>query len=146
MIEDTRLNMKYCPICRKLLEKSQNKYCSNLCQSRYVYEKYINDWLIGCKNGSRGINTKNISQHLKHYLIEKNGEKCCICGWNETNPTTGRIPLEIDHINGNAEDNSEVNIRIICPNCHSLSPNFRNLNKGRGRTWRKNKYRKENNN
>jgi hypothetical protein len=135
--------MKICPVCGVLLKKSQYKYCSNLCQSKDRYHKYIEGWKIGSESGSRGINTKCISRHIKHFLIDKYGEKCSLCGWDEINHTTGNVPLEIDHINGNAEDNREENIRIICPNCHSLSHNYRNLNKGRGRIWRKNKYLKQ---
>jgi 5-methylcytosine-specific restriction endonuclease McrA len=69
-------------------------------------------------------------------LTELYGEKCFLCGWKQKNLITGKVPLEIDHVNGNADDNVEWNLRLICPNCHSLSPNFRNLNKGRGRSWR----------
>jgi ssDNA-binding Zn-finger/Zn-ribbon topoisomerase 1 len=29
------------------------------------------------------------------------------------------IVLEIDHIDGNSENNSPENLRFICPNCHS---------------------------
>jgi Zn finger protein HypA/HybF involved in hydrogenase expression len=86
--------------------------------------------------GDRGIVAKNISSYIKRYLIEKYGEKCSTCGWCQRNLVTKKVPLEIDHINGNADDNSEKNLRLICPNCHSLSENFRNLNKGRGRSWR----------
>jgi Zn finger protein HypA/HybF involved in hydrogenase expression len=67
---------------------------------------------------------------------------CSLCGWNKVHSITKRIPLEIDHIDGNAENNSEENLRLICPNCHSLTPHFRNLNKGKGRKWRTNKYKK----
>jgi hypothetical protein len=39
------------------------------------------------------------------------------------------IPLELDHINGNPEDNSLCNLRLLCPNCHALTPNYRGKNK-----------------
>ena len=43
----------------------------------------------------------------------------------------GRIPLELDHINGDRHDNRIKNLRILCPNCHSLQPTHRgrNMNK-----------------
>jgi ssDNA-binding Zn-finger/Zn-ribbon topoisomerase 1 len=74
--------------------------------------------------------------------MEKFGERCTICGWSKKNLATGKVPLEIDHIDGNSDNNTEANLRLICPNCHSLSPNFRNLNKGKGRSWRTAKYLK----
>lgn len=58
------------------------------------------------------------------------------CGWNQRHSITHRIPLEIDHIDGNANNNNEDNLRLLCPNCHSLTPHFRNLNRGHGRAWR----------
>jgi len=93
-------------------------------------------------SGSRGILAKNISEHIRRYLNEKYGEKCFLCSWNTKHSITKRVPLEIDHINGDSENNNESNLRLICPNCHSLSSNFRNLNKGKGRAWRTAKYLK----
>lgn len=53
--------------------------------------------------------------------------KCERCGWCERAPD-GRIPVELDHINGDKNDNRLENLRILCPNCHSLQPTHRGLN------------------
>jgi hypothetical protein len=56
--------------------------------------------------------------------------KCELCGWCERAPD-GRIPVELDHINGDKNDNRLENLRILCPNCHSLQPTHRGLNQRR---------------
>lgn len=56
--------------------------------------------------------------------------RCELCGWAEKAPD-GRIPLELDHINGRRDDNRLENLRILCPNCHSLQPTHRGLNQRR---------------
>jgi HNH endonuclease len=35
------------------------------------------------------------------------------------------IPLELDHINGDNQDNRLENLRLLCPNCHALTPTYR---------------------
>ena len=134
--------MSFCIECKKLRKRYTSKYCSNRCQVDYQYNQYILAWQKGKKNGNRGINAKNISRHLLRFLIEKYGEECSQCGWNQKSSHTNRVPLEIDHIDGNSDNNFENNLRLLCPNCHALTPSFRNLNKGKGRSWR-NKYSKE---
>ena len=130
-------DLRKCIRCNKILvTRDQIKYCSNKCQMTGTYNKSIADWKRGVKNGSIGIQTRIISSYLRRYLFEKYKEKCSMCGWCERNETSGKIPLEVDHIDGNAENNSEKNLRLICPNCHSLTAHFRNLNKGQGRAWR----------
>jgi 5-methylcytosine-specific restriction endonuclease McrA len=53
--------------------------------------------------------------------------KCELCGWKQQS-IDGRIPVELDHVNGNSKDNRLKNLRILCPNCHSLQPTHRGLN------------------
>jgi hypothetical protein len=41
------------------------------------------------------------------------------------------IPLELDHVNGDRRDNRLGNLRLLCPNCHALTPTYRGRNIGR---------------
>ena len=43
----------------------------------------------------------------------------------------------MEHIDGNSENNNIENLELLCPNCHSLTPTFGALNKGKGRKNRK---------
>jgi HNH endonuclease len=38
------------------------------------------------------------------------------------------IPLELDHIDGDRENNLIENLRLICPNCHAQTVNYRGRN------------------
>lgn len=55
-------------------------------------------------------------------------ERCEECGWAKRS-VDGRIPLELDHKNGDCRDNRLENLRVLCPNCHSLKPTHRGRNK-----------------
>ncbi|PIP27394.1 MAG: hypothetical protein COX30_02150 [Candidatus Moranbacteria bacterium CG23_combo_of_CG06-09_8_20_14_all_39_10] len=52
---------------------------------------------------------------------------CEECGWHKET-AEGRLPLELDHINGDSKDNRLENLRVLCPNCHSLKPTHRGRN------------------
>lgn len=54
--------------------------------------------------------------------------ECEECGWSKMS-SDGRVPVELDHINGDRWDNRLENLRILCPNCHSLKPTHRGRNK-----------------
>jgi hypothetical protein len=63
------------------------------------------------------------------YVAGLKEPKCELCGW-ATRSIDGRVPVELDHINGDKKDNRLVNLRILCPNCHSLQTTHRGKNKG----------------
>lgn len=123
-----------CPVCGKEPARSFYKYCSNACQLEYQYLARIELWKKGEKSGLSSIGL--VSSYVKTYLRKKYGNKCCLCGWSQTNSTTGIVPLVADHIDGNWRNNVEENLRLVCPNCDSLSPTFAALNKGKGRPMR----------
>ena len=117
-----------CLNCNK--EIKIGKYCSNKCQgelkSRIVVENWLNGKDKGYKAGFR------IKTAVRNYILEKYNFQCSECGWDKINPVTGNSPLEIDHIDGNCENCKEDNLRVLCPNCHSLTPTWKALNKGNG--------------
>lgn len=66
---------------------------------------------------------------IKKYLINQKLKewKCEICNiekWNEK-----EIILELDHIDGNRNNNYLSNLRLICPNCHSQTDTWKKKNK-----------------
>lgn len=56
-------------------------------------------------------------------------QKCEHCGLSEWMGSP--IPLELDHIDGDHYNNELSNLRILCPNCHALTPTHSGRNKGK---------------
>ena len=123
---------KYCDMskckCCQVQIPDDRKFCSNKCQaaetSRSTLELWLNKKLVGHKG-----KVMNIKDFVRKYLLEKAGHKCCKCGWDKPHPISGTPPLEINHIDGDATNTWEDNLEVLCPNCHALTPNFKNRNK-----------------
>ena len=122
-----------CLNCNEIISE-ERKFCSNYCQKQYEYTLYISRWKEGIETGMKG--KYQISNYIRRYLYTKYDSRCAICGWNEINPYTGIVPLEIEHIDGNYLNNSEENLILLCPNCHSLTATYKGANKN-GRKERK---------
>lgn len=128
------VNIK-CLCCGKILYRKDNKYCSQKCQLDYQYYQWVQKWKNGEETGLRG--DYGISNYLRRYIMEKYNYRCSKCGWGEINPYTQKIPLEIEHVDGNYLNNKEDNLIALCPNCHSLTATYKGANKGYGRKIRK---------
>jgi len=68
---------------------------------------------------------KRVKQ-LKKHLLFKRGHKCEACGTVEW--MTQPVPLEVDHVDGDRTNNDESNLKLLCCNCHALTPTWRGRN------------------
>jgi len=66
---------------------------------------------------------------LKIRLLKSNMlvNQCAVCGINDWNGKS--INLELDHIDGNRQNHTLRNLRLLCPNCHSQTDTYRAKNK-----------------
>lgn len=126
--------VRYCVICNRILSNRARVVCSKICEYDKKYKNYISKWLSGEISGG---NWFGVSGYVKEWLKRTYGESCVLCKWNKTHKITGLIPLHVDHINGNPDDHKPKNLRLLCPNCHSLTPTYGGLNFGNGRKERR---------
>lgn len=67
-------------------------------------------------NGSAYINSHALKLKLFDLgLKEKKCEECNGVDWMGE-----EIPFELDHVDGNHQNNKLINLRILCPNCHAI--------------------------
>ena len=54
------------------------------------------------------------------------------------------LVFDMDHIDGNSDNNLRENVRAVCPNCHSQTPTFKakNVRNGIKSTRRLERYKK----
>lgn len=128
-----------CKICGNETSTPNNIFCSTNCHNKYKYQEYIKKWKNCEADGL--YKDGSLSKYIKKYIFEKYDNKCSKCGWGIKNEYTGNVPLEIEHIDGNSENNKEENLTLLCPNCHSLTKTYKGANKGNGRYNRRKKYK-----
>jgi 5-methylcytosine-specific restriction endonuclease McrA len=129
-------NCKNCGKSFDLLDKKKAKYmqgriyCSLKCQHEDQYKQNISDWLSKKITGKKSDGRP--SDFVRRYLLEETNYKCSECGWSKPNPVNGIIYLEVDHIDGSRENGYRENLRVLCPNCHTLTDTYKTLNKNMG--------------
>lgn len=67
----------------------------------------------------------------KQFLILERGHRCEGCNldqWQEE-----PIPLELEHIDGDNKNNVKSNLKLLCCNCHALTPTWRGRNVNTGK-------------
>ena len=123
------MNTYNCLHCNKECKKGyskKNKFCSNACQGKY---KWVCETVPRIERGECSEDPT-----LAKYLIEQHGKRCKGCGtgdmWNGM-PLT----LQVDHIDGNSDNNQVINLRLLCPNCHTQTETYGS--KGLGNRYRK---------
>ena len=93
--------------------QSGGTFCSNTCQGELtVKQKFV------C--GSK------FSNAMRRYLLKSRGLQCesSTChapyGYVDTNPKA----FQIDHVNGDREDNRHQNLKVLCAICHCKTPTW----------------------
>lgn len=128
---------KICPTCHENFPaKKYNKttFCSVKCSniSRKKHQPKVkrtrDEYLLVIHAQLKDIPFESFGwEGRRKRVIEQQESKCNKC---KNNTWMGRpLPLEVDHINGDREDNCRENLEALCPNCHSLTPTWKGRNK-----------------
>lgn len=120
------------------------RFCSDPCRRQrsreaasrkndQLYRDFIRRWLAGEAVRTFKGGAGQISSHIRRYLFEKHDSRCTECGWSKEHSVTKKVPLTVEHKDGDWQNNQPSNLTLLCPNCHALTPTYCGLNRGNGR-------------
>lgn len=127
----------HCKNCNSLHVSKPYKlkeFCNSSCQQEFSYKRRIQDWKSGIP-----LETIDTPEWIKRYILEKQNNKCANCFILEWDNKP--IVLELEHKDGNSENNLEDNLCCLCPNCHSQTSTYKSKNIGKGRHSRRERYK-----
>lgn len=136
-IKDRIYTCKNCKSDFKFKGYSRNHiFCSINCNKEYrvkkAKEKHLERFELWIKGKS--LDVQKTRPMVRQFVSELRGYKCECCGISEWNGKP--LTLWLDHIDGDASNDSPNNVRLMCPNCDSQSDTFGAKNYGRGRKSR----------
>lgn len=82
---------------------------------RLKERRSIDDYLV--LNGPLISSSKLRRRLIKTGLKPNHCEECGLSEWHGK-----KLPLQLEHCDGNRRNNIISNLKILCPNCHSLTP------------------------
>lgn len=141
-----------CGVTFRVKRSSRNKFCSRKCSQRDVGErlkKFRTCKKCGClyhRLDGTSTRCQACKIHVipvldrewsllrsdgsrKQHLIRDHGSKCMMCGISQW--LGGPAPIQLDHIDGNADNNLRENLRLLCAMCHALTPTYNGRNVGK---------------
>ena len=137
MIEESQKHSKSNMEAARWLKVSYNTY-KKWAKYYNLFDQHLNQSGFGVKKGwaTYKINLEDIFNGTRkcNYtlpMLKKRmvldgyaKEECYSCHWNEGRITDGKIPLTIDFIDGDSENKSLENMRLLCPNCYFVHNGF----------------------
>ena len=153
-------NPKICLSCQEIIpyEKRANIYCNHSCRqkngaggrpsikARECKHPQCNNLTKNpkycsqkcCGNHKQVISFLQVEQGIaneiavKNYLLYHYGNKCFECDLESWQKKI--LPMDLDHIDGDPDNNILENCRLLCPNCHRQTPTYKG---GNGSTKKK---------